>query len=60
MSWGHTMGYRPEEGKPSVEEETLFTIDFPLEGYTDGKLWLELIFTHTTDLARNPVVIPIK
>jgi len=60
MSWGHAMGYRPEEGKPSVEEDTLFTIDFPLEGYTGGKVWLELIFTHATDLAETPVVIPIK
>jgi len=60
MSWGHVMGYRPEEGKPSVEEETLFTIDFPLEGYTGGKVWLELVFTHSTDLSANPVIIPIK
>jgi len=43
-----------------VEEETLFTLDFPLEGYTGGKVWLELIFTHATDLAETPVVIPIK
>lgn len=60
MSWGHTMGYRPEEGKPSVEEETLFTIDFPLKGYTGGKVWLELIFTHATDLTETPVIITIK
>lgn len=60
MSWGHGMGYRPEEGKPTVKEDTHFTIDFPVEGYTGGKLWLELIFTHTTDLTEHPVVIPIK
>ena len=60
MRWGHSMGYRPGEGKPSVEEETLFTIDFPLEGYTGGRVWLELIFTHSTDLSAAPVIIPIK
>ena len=60
MSWGRSKGYRPEDGKSSVEEETMFTEDFPLKGYTGGKIWLEPIFTHATDLSDCPVIIPIK
>lgn len=60
MSWGHVMGYRPAEGESSVEEETMFTEDFPLNGYTGGKLLLEPIFTHVTDLTEAPVGVTIK
>lgn len=57
--WGSTIGYRDPATGESVEEETMFTDLFPLEGFSGDIVYLEPVFSKTVDLTDAPVVIPI-
>ena len=57
--FGHTYGYRdPVTGK-TVEEDTMFTENFPLAGFEGDVVYLEPNRNRTTDFS-IPVSIPIS
>lgn len=60
MQWGSSIGYRDPATGEYVEEDTMFTDLFPLEGFTGDIAYLEPVFSKAVDLTGAPVCIPIK
>lgn len=60
MQWGSSIGYRDPATGEYVEEDTMFTDLFPLEGFTGDIAYLEPVFSEAVDLTGDPVCIPMK
>lgn len=57
--WGNTYGERDPETGMSVKEDTMFTTNFPLEGFEGSVIYMEPIFSHEI-LFDEPLSISIK
>ena len=57
--WGNTMGERDPETGMSENDETMFTTNFPLEGFEGSVIYMEPIFSHEM-VFDEPLSISIK
>lgn len=60
MRWSSTMGYWDAEKEDTVEYDTMFTEEFPLEGVESGTVYLTPVFSRSADHTGTPVTIPIR
>ena len=57
--WSNTYGERDPETGMSTNEDTMFTTNFPLEGFEGSVIYMEPIFSHEI-LFDEPLSISIK
>lgn len=58
--WSSTMGYWDAAIQDTLEFDTMFTEEFPLEGLQGTVAYLTPVFSHSTNLSGAPISIPIR